>query len=53
MLIIMTEKILFFFPNTANRASIPTAMPILGGIAREHGWNVSYFDTTHGETSQS
>ncbi|MCK5602894.1 B12-binding domain-containing radical SAM protein [Candidatus Pacearchaeota archaeon] len=48
----MTEKILFFFPNTANRASIPTAMPILGGIAREHGWNVSYFDTTYYQKPQ-
>ncbi len=42
----MKKRILLFFPNTANRAAIPTAMPILGGIAREHGWNISYFDTT-------
>jgi len=43
----MSNKILFLFPNTANRASIPTSIPILSGIARKHGWDVSYFDTTN------
>lgn len=46
------NKILFFFPNTANRASIPTSVPILSGIARKHNWIVSYFDTTYYQKPQ-
>lgn len=39
-------KLLIFFPNTSNRGRITTAVPILGGIARNHGWAVTYFDTS-------
>lgn len=48
----MKKKILLFYPNTANRAVISPAMPILGGIAREHGWNISYFDTSYYQKPQ-
>jgi anaerobic magnesium-protoporphyrin IX monomethyl ester cyclase len=48
----LMNKILFLFPNTSNRASIPTSVPILSGIAKKHGWETSYFDTTDYEKSQ-
>jgi len=48
----MRKKILLCFPNTANHAVIPPAVPILGGIAREHGWKISYFDTSHYQKPQ-
>lgn len=38
-------KLLLLFPNTANWATISTAIPILSGIAKNRGWNVEYFDT--------
>lgn len=40
------KKILFFYPNTTNHPAIASAVPILSGIAKEHGWDVSYFDTS-------
>jgi len=46
------NNILFLFPNTANRASIPTSIPILSGIAKSRGWSISYFDTTNYEKQQ-
>jgi hypothetical protein len=40
------NKILLFFPNTANRGKIVTSIPILSGVSRSKGWKVRYFDTT-------
>lgn len=42
----MRKRILLFFPNTSNRGRITTAIPILGGIARDRGWEVTYIDTS-------
>lgn len=38
-------KLLLLFPNTANWATISTAIPILSGVAKNRGWSVEYFDT--------
>ena len=42
----ITKKLFLFFPNTSNRGRITTAVPILGGIARDRRWEVVYFDTS-------
>jgi radical SAM superfamily enzyme YgiQ (UPF0313 family) len=38
-------KLLILYPNTANYAAISPAVAILGGIARQLQWEISYFDT--------
>lgn len=43
---VMKKKILLFFPNTSNRGRITSVIPILGGIAKNRGWDVVYFDTS-------
>lgn len=40
------KRILLFFPNTSNRGRITLSIPILSGIAKSRGWEVSYFDTS-------
>lgn len=40
----MQRKILFIFPNTANRPEIPRAITILAGIGKQYGWQRDYFD---------
>lgn len=41
----MRKKLFLLFPTVSNRGRIATAIPILGGIAREQGWDVTYADT--------
>ena len=48
----MKKNILLFYPHTANRAVITSAIPILCGIAKKRNWNVSYFDTSFYEKPQ-
>ncbi|MBI2449311.1 radical SAM protein [Candidatus Pacearchaeota archaeon] len=46
------NKILFVFPNTANKPTITMAIPIFAGIAKNRGWQMYYFDTTYYEKRQ-
>ena len=39
------KKLLILFPNAVNWAAVSTAVPILGGIARDKNWEIDYFDT--------
>ena len=48
----MKKKLLLIFPNTSNRGRIATSIPILGGIARDRGWEATYFDTSFYEKSE-
>jgi anaerobic magnesium-protoporphyrin IX monomethyl ester cyclase len=41
----MSNKVLFIFPNTANRHFISMSIPILAGIAKSKLWDIDYFDT--------
>ena len=42
----MNKRILFFWPNTSNRGRITLSIPILTAIAKQRGWETSYFDTS-------
>ncbi|MBI2102535.1 B12-binding domain-containing radical SAM protein [Candidatus Woesearchaeota archaeon] len=44
------KRVLFFFPNSANWATISTVIPILSGIAKSRGWEGAYFDTYRYDT---
>src|SRR3989338_6081186 len=44
------KRTLFFFPNSANWATISTVIPVLSGIAKNKGWETDYFDTYKYET---
>lgn len=46
------KNILFLYPNTANSPSIPNAIAILAGIAKNLSWNMDYFDTYSYEKSR-
>lgn len=39
-------KILFLYPNTANKPQITMSIPIFAAIAKNHNWDMYYFDTT-------
>lgn len=39
------KKVLLIYPNTSNIAWISTAVPILIGISKNHGFETAYFDT--------
>ena len=43
----MKNKMLLFYPSTANKPTITLPVPILAGIANKHKWDVSYYDTTN------
>jgi len=38
-------KILILFPNATDYATVSTAVPILGGIAKNRNWEIEYFET--------
>ena len=48
----MKKKILFLYPNTANKPAITLSIPIFSGIAKKHNWEMYYFDTTFYQREQ-
>lgn len=42
----MKPKVLLLFPNTSNDGVLPLAIAILSSIAKQHGFNVKYFETS-------
>ena len=38
-------KLLILFPNATDYATVSTAVPILGGIAKNRNWQIEYFET--------
>ena len=48
----MKNKILFLYPNTANKPAITMSVPIFSGIAKSRGWQMHYFDTTYYQRRQ-
>jgi len=38
-------KLLILFPNATDYATVSTAVPILGGIAKNRKWEIDYFET--------
>lgn len=38
-------KLLILFPNATDYATVSTAVPILGGIAKSRNWKIEYFET--------
>lgn len=42
----MKNKILFLYPNTANKPQITMSIPIFSAIAKNRNWDMYYFDTT-------